>query len=64
MEDDQVKACGAAILGGISDLEHTFSGKPKFVPLDFEQIFDASFKIADTKADIYFVADSFAKAKK
>jgi phenylalanine-4-hydroxylase len=64
LEDDKKKTYWAVFLSSVGELDYCVSDKPKFLPLD-------SFNIAENHLDypissmqpIYFVADSFSRAK-
>ena len=65
IEDGKRKAYGAGILSSFGEFEWALSNKPKFLPLDWEEIAEnhRDFPISSVQP-YYFLADSFADAKK
>jgi phenylalanine-4-hydroxylase len=65
MEDGKRKAYGAGVLSSFGEIEWALSDKPKFYPLDCEEIAEnhRDFPISSVQP-YYFVAESFADAKK
>ena len=62
--DGQRKAYGAGILGGLGELEYCLSEKPRFLPLDLQEITTNHLKFTvNSMQPYYFVAKSFGKAK-
>lgn len=64
-QSSEIKAYGAGILGGVQDINFCFSGKPVLKHLDLEDIINNYMKytIAETRSNVYFLADSFQNAK-
>lgn len=65
LEDGKHKAYGAGILSSFGEFEWALSDKPKFLPLDWEDIAEnhRDFPISSVQP-YYFLANSFADAKK
>jgi phenylalanine-4-hydroxylase len=64
-ERGSLKAYGAGILSSMGEIEYCLSDKPKYLPLDPWEIGlnHVNFPISSMQP-YYFVAESFAKAKK
>ena len=64
IEDNKRKAYGAGILSSFGEFEWALSDKPKFYPLDCENIAEnhQNFPIS-TLQPYYFLANSFSDAK-
>jgi len=65
LEDGKRKAYGAGILSSFGEFEWALSDKPKFLPLDWEEIAEnhRDFPISSVQP-YYFLAESFGDAKK
>jgi len=63
-EKGALKAYGAGILSSVGELEYCVSNKPKYLPLDPFEIGQnhLNYPISSMQP-LYFVAESFAKAK-
>ncbi|XP_053212477.1 tyrosine 3-monooxygenase-like [Panonychus citri] len=62
MEDGQVKAYGAGLLSSYGELQHSLSDKPERRPFEPEKAAIQPYQDVDYQ-DLYFVAQSFEKAK-
>jgi phenylalanine-4-hydroxylase len=63
-QDGGLKAYGAGILGGLGELEYCISDKPKFYPLDLDEITRNHLNfVINSMQPYYFVAESFRRAK-
>ena len=64
-EPEGIKAYGAGILGGVGELEYSITNKPKFLPLDLNEITQHHYNniVVNDMQPYYFVAENFENAQ-
>ncbi|XP_047142045.1 protein henna isoform X1 [Hydra vulgaris] len=61
LQNNEVKAYGAALLSSIGELQYCFSEKSIKVPFDLEEIFATKYSLTEFQPK-YFIAESFSDA--